>query len=692
MRSSQPHCPNLGSFAFPARFPMIVSVRSPRPVRFARSAARRLGPLGLAAALVLVASGQRDLALDLGPSEPVTAPSAEGPVTIELPVDVAQFEDLDDALMQPVETPTLPSGDFGTPTFDSPTDGETTPMLRGDAPVWMSDATDEAADAIEDAADPRPRSMPEDLSPSRSLKPIPRTESLPEDTADDLEEFGSDGSDDAADSDEPSTDATDPMPNFVPMPGAGGTLPYGNPSDSSEDDSVGDDFALPEGLGESTGPTLPNDATIPAPRRTLRVPSSGVARGEAVRLAIDGRFLGRLFEQSGCTSGAVDDVIMQAHVTGQQTTRTQTRLRLVPDAETARMALDLTGQTRSVTVGATEQADITTQGLHAFRLEKPIAFDGQNFLTRSPGATVWPRNLTTGAQARVGQRVPVVRRMASRIAYEEAQRRRQRSEQIAAQRLTDRVAGEFNTKADAGLGRLQTLWQDKGRAALDRLLESNETLLTSTTDRHVFLRLPTVAMPDTPLPGGWAAAGESMTLAVHETAVNGALAQLALGGRELEQGSWRTLVSALLPSARFASDRPPLDASLATLRLVEDDPVSVRFADGRVNVELRAVVSTPLGESPPQRIVMPWSVTARGDETVVRSDDVEVFADGEESSTLLDVVRAGIETRFAAEVEPVTLRRTIDAPVGESSLPVTLTYYRARDGWLLLGWRAGEPQ
>ena len=665
-----------------------------------------------AGVVVMLASGQGELPFDLGPAAPVAevdepafGPRAAGNLRID---SLAQFE-TDGPAVSPAQSPELPTSDdfqpfgFGD---DASEPRPADPGSAGTAPVW-TDANGEAplepipADTLEPTpaeADRLPRSPLQDLADE--LGPIPLLEELPpdsDDAADDDAARDDTASDDTAD-EQDAGESVQPTPRRrrterVPVPGAGGMIPFGSPVDpdrdfAEDDDAADRDYGNPsDGLAD--GPVLP-DAVVPepaAPRRSLRLPS-GEANGEAVRLAIDGRFLGRLFERSGCNRGTVNDRIMDATVVGNQTTRTQTRLQLVPDAATARMNLELTGQTQSLTVGATDQADVTTQSLHRFRLEKPIAFDGRTFQTRSPGATVWPQNVTTGAQARVGQRVPVVRRMASRIAYEEAQRRRVRSEQIAARRVTDRVAGEFNTQADAGLARLQTMWQTRGLAALDRLLESGEQLRTATTDRHVLLRLPTAALPDADPPRGWAGAGESMTLAIHETAVNAALAQLDLEGQELEQGRWRRLVKAILPSARFRTESPTTDSSLAKLRLTETDPIEVRFADGQVQVELHAVVTTPLGDSPPQRIVMPWTVAVRGDETIIDAADVEVTALEDESSGLLDIIREGIETRFAAEIEPLTLRRTLDAPVGDRSLPVTLTYYRARDGWLLIGWEA----
>ena len=284
--------------------------------------------------------------------------------------------------------------------------------------------------------------------------------------------------------------------------------------------------------------------------------------------------------------------------------------------------------------------------------------------------------------------------MASRIAYEEAQRRSPAAQQIAAGKLSNRVSQEFNTKADEGLAKLQDAWQTRALDLLRQFMLDPQAPRTRTTADQMVLALPTsTAVAESQPPVGWEASGEALTLAVHESAVNAALGRLGFENRELEQGDWSQLVSRVLPSATRANETMPDAVSLATLRLVESDPVEVRFTGGRVEVELRAVVSTALGESPPQRIVLPWRVGVTDDTTQLVPGDVEVEALGNETGAMAGLIRSGIETRFNNEVGPLTLPRTLTAPLGEDrTLPLTLSFFRSRDGWLVLGWRREKAE
>ena len=640
--------------------------------------------------------------------------------------EVAQFEDLDDALMRPLEQPELPDRGELVPPRSQPavTPGDDArddrPATPADAPIW--------GDIVPPYTSGQGREPDDQQTPeSQSLEPSPLRESLPPQTDPNLVDPRNDFPREA-DPTNPSSgnDREERLKPAVPIPGTGpsqGLQPFGEEQgDGPELDPESDFFGTeprdePPSPGlpadDSFGPRLPDspapslssqpalpDTTGPIVRRALR-PSDAPAGTEALRVAIDGGFLGRLFEQSGCTSGAVSDAVMDARVSGRQTTRTQSHLELRTDAATARMVVVLDGTSTSNTVGRTPQADVISRGSHVFRMEKPIAFDGQTFRTRTPAATVWPQQRTEGAVARVGQRVPVVRRLASRIAYEEAMRRQPRVERIAADRLSDRVSEQFNARVDAGLARLQSVWTEKALDNLSRLMLDPAAPRTATTESHVLLSLPTsTARPSTPPPPGWEAAGPALAMTLHESAINAALGRLPLAGRELQSGEWRSLVQQVLPSATepFQANRPGIENEMlaeARLRLLEVDPVQVRFEGGRVEVELRAVVVTPLGESTPQRIVMPWRVAATATETRLTCDNVEVRpldpAAEAGSADLMDLVRSGIEQRFNAEIRPLTLPRTVQAPLGDDrQLGLTMTFFRSREGWLVLGWRTGE--
>ena len=655
---------------------------SPAPVRFVIAA--------VAGVAALIASGQRWDTLDpqLGPSQAVIVlPSEPPPASARRPrttEEMAQFEDIDDALLAPLQTPSLPDA------------GDLQPFgeeLMGEEP-----ATVEPTIADEPVVDEPMSADPQFVVPLKNDGAGGNADAIGTEADGDTDSEASGG--EGRNTQKPFWLRDDVAPQLRRF-----LSPGGNEEDDDADESdrrnPERDFAPSEGdeSSEGVGPSLPdppdslfdNGSSAPTVRRALRV--SDLPPGqESVRLAIGGAFLGQLFARTGCNSGPVEDCILEARVSGRQTTQTRTNLVLVPDAGAARMNLLLTGENRSSTVGRTDQASVLTESRNLFQLEKPITFDGQQFLTASPGAYVWPEQQTRGAAATVGQNIPLVRRMASRIAYEEAARRRPAAQRIAADKLTQKVAGQFNSRTDAGLSKLQSVWQERALDGLTRLMMDPQAPRTSTTASHMVLALPTsTARPATQPPPRWEDAGEAITLAVHESAINGAMARLGLEGRELQPGAWAELVGRVLPSAVVeAADEADAPAvSLATLRLLDRDPVAVRFERGRVEIELRAVVSTPLGESDPLRIVMPWQVRATPDRTRIACGEVEVEPFDGESGGVMAIVRTGIETRFAEEIKPLSLPRTLTAPLGEGrELPLTLSFYRSRDGWLLLGWRS----
>ena len=197
------------------------------------------------------------------------------------------------------------------------------------------------------------------------------------------------------------------------------------------------------------------------------------------------------------------------------------------------------------------------------------------------------------------------------------------------------------------------------------------------------------------LPAGWPAGGDGVSLAVHDSAVVAALGRLSLAGRELPRGDWGGLVDRLLPNARVAKKPAGGEdlSSLGTLRLADADPIDVRFRGGRAEVILRGVIVTPLGETAVQRITIPWTVSADGDSVYLQPGQPSVAADepdaaGDVDAALMDRVRDLVEMTVAEEMRTVRLRRSVELPVSDRSMRMTLADLRLRDGWLVLGWDA----
>mgnify|MGYP003513299720 FL=1 len=85
---------------------------------------------------------------------------------------------------------------------------------------------------------------------------------------------------------------------------------------------------------------------------------------------------------------AVATNILNSDVQGQQTTTTETRLKVLPDQGSLRFDVVSIGDVSSQTTGVNRQAMIDSTGRHHFEITKPFWFDGRTFLTQPGHGTI----------------------------------------------------------------------------------------------------------------------------------------------------------------------------------------------------------------------------------------------------------------------------------------------------------------
>lgn len=424
---------------------------------------------------------------------------------------------------------------------------------------------------------------------------------------------------------------------------------------------------------------------------TLRVSPDGSSdeATASVRLAISETLLQRVFKKDTSRFGDVNDCILGARVTGQQQTNTQTTLRLVPDNSKASFEIVLAGVTQSETFGATSIAGVVSSTNSRFEMVKPFSFDGQTITTASPGATVWPQQTNKAAVALRGN-VPILGRVIGAYAYREAERRRPRSEQITANRVTNDAAGQFNQRVDNALSQLQSDWTNKVVGTVRKYLPTIDTPLARTTSSHAVFSLPSPwanATAET-LPEGWESFGDGVSFAVHESAMNAGVDRLSLGGFEIAAGDWDSAVRRFLPGI-IESAIPTFGAQTGSLVLDENEPAEVQLLNGQVRVILNARIKTPLGELPAQRITMPWRFSSDDDSIYATPDEPLVEPIGEDTNPMMAAVRPFLKTQLETELLPLKFPRRFTQPIGQGeeakTATVTFNTLTARNGWMVIG-------
>lgn len=454
-----------------------------------------------------------------------------------------------------------------------------------------------------------------------------------------------------------------------------------------EDESLPIDPVRPNGT--VTPPTLPDpidDYT------TYRItPGSGLTTRDAaaVRLAISADALDMIFQKEQLTRGEVNDCILGARVHGQQSTETKSHLELVPDEMQATFEVVLDGLTSAETFGATNIAGIVSSSDSRFEMRKRFSFDGRQFRTSSPAATVWP-NQTNHAAVPLRGNVPVLRRIIGSLAYNEAERRRPAAQQITAYRVTEDASSKFNSRVDDALGKLQADWAGKVIPLAERHLPALDFPIARTTATHAIFALPSPwARANEDLLGAdWVERGDSISFAVHESALRAGIERLNLGGFEIGPGDYDNAIRKFAPGVVDGSP-PSFLGQTGSLVLDEDEPAYVTFRDGKLNAVLNAAIKTPVGQLPTQRITMPWTFAADDQSVYCDPGPATVEPINGDTNPLMAAVRPFIVAQLAQELLPLRMPREVTLPTqsGDQKFRLRFQDLRCRNGWLVLGWQ-----
>lgn len=421
-------------------------------------------------------------------------------------------------------------------------------------------------------------------------------------------------------------------------------------------------------------------------------PGSG-SRGEeaaAVRLAISGDLLKDVFRRTNCETGGVDDFILGAKVTGEQQTKTTTELVLVPSTGQAAFEVVLSGVTNSETFGATAIAGVVSSSNNRFEMRKPFSFDGRTIRTSTPAATVWPQQTNRAAVPLRGN-IPVLRRVIGSIAYREAERRKPASQRITAYRVTEDASGQFNTRVDEALAELQSGWSDKLIPLAKKHLPNIDLPIARTTATHAIFSLPSpwARANEDPLAGDWVERGDSISFAVHESALLAGIERLNLGGLTVAPGDYDRAIRQFAPGV-VDGDAPVFAAQTGSLVLDETNPAYVKFRNGEFTVVMNARIKTPVGELPMQKITMPWTFAADETSVFVDPGTPTVESASDESSPMMAIVRPIIVSQLQQELISLRMPRAITVPGKDDADDIRLLFQdvKCRDGWLVLGWQA----
>ena len=419
--------------------------------------------------------------------------------------------------------------------------------------------------------------------------------------------------------------------------------------------------------------------------------------GDNVRVAIGEGLLKRFIAQTRREKGRVRDVFEGTAVSGTQETDVAVDVDVRPETGAARFDVTLAGVARTSTLGLNRQAQVNTEGVHRFRAEKSMFYDGTRFRGGSTRVEVDPYLRNTRIRTVYDDIAGgAFRGLIQERAFAEAARRQPAALARARRSLTEVLRPQLDRQLTEQFDavNLRVGGVLRRRAARLGLDPSRETVESTETEMRVFGRLSDpdelAGTPAPPRPFAY----DGAVAQIHQSAINNAADRLNLAGRTLTPDELADELRAFagqlfgrkIPAGPPAPADPTADP-LPTLVFADADPVRVRIAAGRAVLTLRIGLLPGGGQEPvpPQVVRVPFAVSL--------TDENEIaFERGEIAVTALDGAAAGFRGGAVARVLQTRLAEAI--PEGGSAPAVTtiatdsrtriklaVSSLRLADGW-----------
>jgi hypothetical protein len=309
-------------------------------------------------------------------------------------------------------------------------------------------------------------------------------------------------------------------------------------------------------------------------------------RNANFRVAVSSILANRFLPQPTETGGEIDDFVAGVPVHGRQRTRTRLFLRLLPDERNIRIGLEAHGEVDSDTAAESGPATLYTTGETRFLARKLMVLDNRRWRVFPATADARSDSELTGVRTDFDP-LPIVNSIVHSIVRNKHAEKRQAAELEVADRVSTQARGQLDGEADPKLSQIADQATARFVEPLTRLGLQPTPIALATTDQRLIFRYRLAGAEQlgghTPRPR---APGDSwLSMQVHESSVNNALDNLALGGRKLELGELYELVTTKLGRADL---KLPDDAPASVfVTFAAERPISVRFVDQQAYVTLK---------------------------------------------------------------------------------------------------------
>jgi len=309
-------------------------------------------------------------------------------------------------------------------------------------------------------------------------------------------------------------------------------------------------------------------------------------RNANLRVAVSQALLDRLMPEREPEYAPVYDRILGVPVRGRSWTSTDVGMRLVPDPNRARLALEINGEVASLTSSTSGPATFFNNSQSIYTARKPLEI-GLEGIRLSPAEVEVHDNTTRLRGLRTSlDPIPLVGGLIKGMARWQHQRRRAEADREIKQKVAAKARQRIDSEADARLGELSERLRRRVTEPLIAMALDPRMIRAETTDSRCTVRMRLAGEDQlgghTPRPS--APPGSLADFQIHETAINNMLGRLGLEGKTLTMPE---LARHVADKFGFAQpwETDPAQEDLA-ITFAARDPVSVRLQDGQVVLTL----------------------------------------------------------------------------------------------------------
>lgn len=303
-----------------------------------------------------------------------------------------------------------------------------------------------------------------------------------------------------------------------------------------------------------------------------------------MRIAVSGEMLNRMIPPQQPAEAPVRETIAGHKVRGRSRTTTEVQVEVLPTHGGWRFGLHAEGKVYSQTRSETWPVKVRNAARYEYEADKVITISPQGLHADPAEAEARGRHDFLGADSQFD--VPLLGAMFRDM----AKNRNQKSRPLAMRQVKQKVADEARTRmdeeADPKLEQLEQKFRVHVLAPFEQLALAAEPVdMYSTADRAVMqLRLANLDQLAAHTPRPSAPADSLVSLQIHQTALNNALAGLQLEGRRLALPDLYRVLADKLGQSEIT---PPSDLpARAIVEFARHDAIHVSFVDDHFELVL----------------------------------------------------------------------------------------------------------